>query len=97
MDKYEPLPRKYINEMYQEELYKEFDHKYGVRLDINIKIHNWAFKLGYWWCRYKKKRYRGTQGLYELPKNSTCEDVENYKQIVMKSYAHKAIINLTNK
>lgn len=33
LEQYGPLPRKYISEMYSDNVNREYDHKYDVRLD----------------------------------------------------------------
>nr|CAH7740888.1 unnamed protein product [Callosobruchus chinensis] len=99
LEQYEPLPRKYINDMYKDIENKEFDHKYSVRHDKITK----TFMVGDSKLNIvgsdiyvQGKRYKGTQGLYELlfkkyPNDImfTDEDKKNYKQIVYKTNAHK--------
>nr|CAI5830209.1 unnamed protein product [Callosobruchus analis] len=99
LDQYDPLPRKYIREMYEDDERKETDHQYGVRLDTTVE----KFKIGDSQLDIvgsdvyvKGKRYKGTQGLYELlfkkyPNKALFndEDVENYRRIVYKTNAHR--------
>nr|CAI5836863.1 unnamed protein product [Callosobruchus analis] len=98
LDQYDPLPRTYIREMYEDDEHKETDHQYGVRLDTTVE----KFKIGDSQLDIvgsdvyvKGKRYKGTQGLYELlfkkyPKALfNDEDVENYRRIVYKTNAHR--------
>nr|CAI5858359.1 unnamed protein product [Callosobruchus analis] len=99
LDQYDPLPRKYIREMYEDDERKETDHQYGVRLDTTVE----KFKIGDSQLDIvgsdvyvKGKRYKGTQGLYELlfkkyPNKPLFndEDVENYRRIVYKTNAHR--------
>lgn len=99
LDQYHPLSRKYITEMYNDENNKIFDHKYGIRFDPLTE----TFRIGDSKLEMSKensdiliknKRYRGTYGLYELlfkkdPRNYTKEDEANYRQIVLKTNAHK--------
>lgn len=97
LDQYAPLPRKYISGMYSDDFDSEYDHKYGVRLDTlteKFMIGDSRLDIDGSDVIVKKKRYRGTHGLYELlfkkkPTNFTREDVENYKQIVLKTHAHR--------
>ncbi|CAH2010533.1 unnamed protein product [Acanthoscelides obtectus] len=100
LEQYEdPLPRKYISEMYADKNNREFDHKYGVRLDDTIE----QFMIGDSKLDFngadiyvKGKRYKGSQGLYELlfrkyPNMNFCssDDVNTYRQIVYKTNAHR--------
>lgn len=97
LDQYEPLPRKYINGMYYDENQQEFDHKYGIRLDTlteKLMIGDSNVDIDGSDIIVKNKRYRGTQGLYELlfkknPKHYSTEDVDNYKKIVIKTNANR--------
>lgn len=99
LDQYHSLSRKYITEMYNDENNKLFDHKYGVRLDPNtetLRIGDSKMEISQDNSDIfvKNKRYKGTYGLYELlfkkdPRNYTKEDESNYRQIVMKTNAHK--------
>nr|CAH7768799.1 unnamed protein product [Callosobruchus chinensis] len=95
LDQYDPLPRKYIREMYADGETKETDQQYGVRLDTTVE----KFKIGDSQLDIvgsdvyvKGKRYKGTQGLYELlfkkyPNKALFndEDVDNYRRIVYKT------------
>nr|CAH7724684.1 unnamed protein product [Callosobruchus chinensis] len=99
LDQYDPLPRKYIREMYEDGETKETDQQYGVRLDTTVE----KFKIGDSQLDIvgsdvyvKGKRYKGTQGLYELlfkkyPNKALFneEDVDNYRRIVYKTNAHR--------
>lgn len=97
LEQYDPLPRRYISGIYSDDVNKEYDHKYGVRLDTlteKLMIGDSRMDIEGPDIIIKKKRYRGTHGLYELlfkkkPKNFTREDAENYKQIVVKTNAHR--------
>nr|CAI5852109.1 unnamed protein product [Callosobruchus analis] len=99
LEQYEPLPRKYINDMYKDIENKEFDHKYGVRHDKiteTFMVGDSKLNIVGSDIYVQGKRYKGTQGLYELlfkkyPNDTmfTDEDKKNYKQIVYKTNAHK--------
>lgn len=97
LDQYDPLPRKYIQDMYSDDDNKEFDHKYGIRLDTDIEalmIGDSRVNIDGNDILVKNRRYRGTQGLYELlfkkdPKHFTEEDITNYRNIVKKTNAHR--------
>lgn len=97
LEQYDPLPRKYVRGMYTDNENKEYDHKYGIRLDTETEklmigdsqIHIVGSDLF-----IKNKRYKGTQGLYELlfkkyPINFTQQDQQNYKNIVSKTNANR--------
>lgn len=77
----------------------EFDHKYGIRHDAEIesfhignsRIHIDVNDLV---LQNNNKRYKGTIGLYELlfkkaPKNFDKYDLEAYREIILKTSAHK--------
>lgn len=104
LEQYDPLPRKYIAGMYSDDVNEEYDHKYGVRLDTlteKFMIGNSRLDIDGSDIIIKKKRYRGTLGLYELlfkknPTNFTKEDAENYKQIVLKTNAHRRYYKVNN-
>lgn len=99
LDQYDPLPRKYIKEMYEDVDKKEFDQVYGVRLDMKTE----KFQIGDSQLHIdgsdilvKGRRYKGTQGLYELlfkkyPNDDlySAEDLKNYRHIVAKTHANK--------
>nr|CAH7768878.1 unnamed protein product [Callosobruchus chinensis] len=99
LEQYDPLPRKYINDMYKDIENKDFDHKYGVRHDKiteTFMIGDSKLNIVGSDIYVQGKRYRGTQGLYELlfkkyPNDTvfTDEDKKNYKQIVYKTNAHR--------
>nr|CAI5850281.1 unnamed protein product [Callosobruchus analis] len=99
LDQYDPLPRKYIREMYEDDEHKETDHQYGVRLDTTVeklKIGDSQLDIVGSDVYVKGKRYKGTQGLYEqlfkkYPNKALFndEDVENYRRIVYKTNAHR--------
>ncbi|VEN60043.1 unnamed protein product [Callosobruchus maculatus] len=93
LEQYDVLPRKYISDMYNDTTNKEFDHKYGIRLDKDIE----KFMIGDSQLQFvdadvyvKGKRYKGTHGLYELlfkkrPNGNifNAEDLKNYRQIII--------------
>lgn len=97
LEQYDTLPRKYINEMYHDSENKDFDHKYGIRHDRKTE----KFLIGDSRVEFigndiflKNKRYKGTLGLYELlfkkqPKYYNDDDIKNYKQIILKTNAHR--------
>lgn len=97
LGQYDPLPRKYINDMYHDTENKEFDHKYGIRHDAKMEkffIGDSKVEIIGSDIYVKNKRFKGTHGLYELlfkkhPKSFTEEDVKNYKYIVLKTNAHR--------
>lgn len=94
---YESLARKYIDGMHRDEENKIFDHKYGVRYDVGtggLMIGDSNLSIDGSDIIVKNKRYRGTIGLYELlfkknPHKYNLNDVDRYKQIVLKTNAHK--------
>lgn len=96
LDQYDQLPRFYIKAMLSDDK-NEFDHKYGVRHipdsekfyigDSQLTIEGPDIIV-------KNKRYKGTRGLYELlfkkfPKYFTQHDEQAYKDIVLKTNAHR--------
>lgn len=98
LEQYHPLPRKYIAEMLNDSD-DLFDKKYGIRHNIidesfhmgdsRIFFHDADIYL-------KHKRYKGTPGLYELlfkksplPQLFNSDDLKNYKEIILKTNAHK--------
>lgn len=95
LEQYDPLPRKYIRGMYNESENKDYDRKYGVRLDTTtekLKIGNSTLSIVDSDIVVQNKRYKGTPGLYELlflkkPERFTNEDKKNYLQIVKKTNA----------
>lgn len=96
LSQYDPLPRKYIHEMLTDEKH-EFDHKYGVRHNPDTEkfyIGNSQLKINGSNFIIQNKVYKGTKGLYELlfkkrPKNFTINDEQTYKEIVIKTNAHR--------
>nr|CAI5863254.1 unnamed protein product [Callosobruchus analis] len=105
LDQYDSLPRKYIREMYEDDERKETDHQYGVRLDTTVE----KFKIGDSQLGIvgsdvyvKSKRYKGTQGLYELlfkkyPNKALFndEDVENYRRISLYDLYQADLMDMT--
>lgn len=104
LSQYEPLTRKYIRDMLNEEKKREFDHKYGIRFDPVLE----KFSIGNSQLLFKgsdivvqNKTYRGTKGLYELlfkknPKEFSAQDERMYKEIVLKTNAHKRYYKASN-
>lgn len=96
LDQYDPLPRFYIKTMLSDDM-NQFDHKYGVRHNPTTE----KFYIGDSQLQIegpnivvKNKLYKGTRGLYELlfkknPKYFTQQDEDAYKDIVLKTNAHK--------
>jgi hypothetical protein len=74
-----------------------FDHKYGVRYDPSsesFKVGNSKLSIVNQDLIIQKKTYKGTKGLYELlfkkaPNNYTPDDLKQYKEIILKTNAHK--------
>lgn len=98
LEQYNPLPMKYIRGLLTDNS-NEFDHKYGIRHDAEIesfhignsRIHIDGNDLV---LQNNNKRYKGTIGLYELlfkkaPKNFDKYDLEAYREIILKTSAHK--------
>lgn len=96
LEQYEPLPRKYIHLIHKADK-RGLDGKYGVRHDPKTeKLHIGDSRIDIVDSDVivKNKRYKGTEGLYELlfkndPQMYTEEDVKNYKQIVVKTNANR--------
>lgn len=96
LDQYDPLPRRYISALHQD-ISNEFDHRYGIRLDPETEkfyIGDSQMHIDGSDVIVQNKRFKGTQGLYELlfkkdPKLFTQEDEKNYKQIILKTNAHR--------
>nr|CAI5848851.1 unnamed protein product [Callosobruchus analis] len=92
LERYDPLPRKYINDMYKNTENKEFDHKYGVRHDKMTE----TFMVGDSKLNivapdiYVQEVHKVCMS-YKYPNEAvfTDEDKKNYKQIVYKTNAHK--------
>jgi hypothetical protein len=90
------LPRKYINDMLKD-VEDIFDHKYGVRYDKSsesFKVGNSKLSILNQDLIIQNKTYKGTKGLYELlfkkvPSNYTPDDLKQYKEIILKTNAHK--------
>lgn len=97
LDQYESLPRTYIEGMITDSKNYDFDHKYGVRHDPTTEkfyIGNSQLYINGSDIVVKNKTYKGTHGLYELlfkkdPKFYTEDDERAYKEIVLKTNAHK--------
>ena len=96
LDQYDSLPRRYILALHQDNA-NEFDHRYGVRLNPDTEkfyIGDSRMDIDGSDVIVKNKRYKGTQGLYELlfkkePKFYNQEDEKNYRKIILKTNAHR--------
>lgn len=96
LSQYDTLPRSYIKAMLSDDNHL-FDHKYGVRHNPDTE----KFYIGDSQLIIegnniivKNKVYKGTHGLYELlfkkfPKHFTQHDEQAYKDIVLKTNAHR--------
>lgn len=97
LDQYDPLPRKYVAALHEDIDKKEFDHKYGIRMDPETEkfyVGDSSVNIDGNDVIVKKKRYKGTRGLYELlfkknPVGYTVDDEKNYRQIILKTNAHR--------
>lgn len=96
LEQYDALPAKYIAGMYDNETKNLYDFKYGIRMDDTEKffIGDSQVDIDGKDVIVKQKRYKGTDGLYELlfkkhPGNFTQVDIKNYREIVAKTNAHR--------
>lgn len=97
LDQYDPLPRKYIQDMYTYS--GESDQQYGVRHDADVEkfyIGDSELFIDGSDVVVKNKKYKGTRGLYELlfkkrpnPEIFTDTDQKNYQKIVFKTNANR--------
>lgn len=96
LEQYDSLPRKYIHNLYNDTK-NEFDHKYGIRFNTEQEkfyIGDSELFIDGSDVIVRKKRYKGTPGLYELlfmkePKRFTQTDEKHYQQIVLKTNANR--------
>lgn len=96
LEQYHPLPRKYVHDM-MTDTENSFDHKYGVRHDYtneSFTIGNSNMIIDGSDFIIQNKRFKGTSGLYELlfkkvPRGYTKNDLKEYKEILLKTNAHK--------
>lgn len=102
LNQYTGLAREYIKDMLEDSRSQRHDHKYGVRLDRTLE----KFTIGNGQLHFpsdgriilvvakRKKKYKGTRGLFELlfkavPMDVSQQDSRNYQEIIELTSAHK--------